>query len=145
MVIRLIGYLFGAAVMVGLAAAATVAYIIWDVSQDLPNYEALAKYEPPVTTRLHAADGSMLAEYAREQRLYLPISTIPDLVIQAFLSAEDKSFYEHEGFDLVAITISVQDGSKGWKRQDDWRQVTADGLIPRCVHIGHDEIRMRRG
>ncbi|MDP2621504.1 MAG: penicillin-binding protein 1A [Hyphomicrobiales bacterium] len=107
MLVRFIGYLFAATVIVGLSGAAAVAYVVWYVSQDLPNYDALAKYEPPVTTRLHAADGRLLAEYARERRLYLPIDTIPDLVIHAFLSAEDKNFYEHSGLDYQGIIRAV--------------------------------------
>ncbi|MCB1435706.1 MAG: penicillin-binding protein 1A [Rhodobiaceae bacterium] len=107
MIFRFIGYLFAVAIMLGLAAAAAVAYIIWDTTQDLPNYDALAKYEPPVTTRIHAADGSLVAEYARERRLYLPINTIPDLVIEAFLSAEDKNFYQHNGIDFAGIARAV--------------------------------------
>jgi penicillin-binding protein 1A len=105
--VRLIGYLFSAAVVVGLAGAAAVGYVVWYTSQDLPNYDALARYEPPVTTRLHAADGRLMAEYAREQRLYLPINNIPDLVIEAFLSAEDKNFYEHNGLDYSGILRAV--------------------------------------
>ena len=107
MLVRLIGYFFAATVIVGLSGAAAVAYVIWYTSQDLPNYDALAKYEPPVTTRLHAADGRLMAEYARERRLYLPINTIPDLLIQAFLSAEDKNFYEHNGLDYQGIIRAV--------------------------------------
>ena len=54
-------------------------------------------------TRVHAADGSLLAEYANERRLYLPIQAVPKLVINAFLSAEDKNFYEHGGLDFDGI------------------------------------------
>ena len=54
-------------------------------------------------TRVHAADGSLLAEYANERRLYLPIQAVPKLVINAFLAAEDKNFYEHGGLDFYGI------------------------------------------
>ena len=67
----------------------------------------LANYEPPVTTRLHAADGSLMAEYARERRLYLPIQAIPDRVKAAFVSAEDKNFYSHPGIDIAGILRAV--------------------------------------
>jgi penicillin-binding protein 1A len=107
MIFRFIGYLFAVAILFGLAGAGAVAYIIWETNQDLPNYDALAEYEPPVTTRIHATDGSLVAEYARERRLYLPINTIPDLVIQAFLSAEDKNFYQHNGLDFAGIARAV--------------------------------------
>lgn len=107
MFLRFFGYLFSAAIVVGLAAAAAIAYIVWESSQDLPDYEQLARYEPPVTTRIHAADGSLVAEYARERRLYLPINTIPDGLIQAFLSAEDKNFFHHNGLDFTSIARAV--------------------------------------
>ena len=54
-------------------------------------------------TRVHAADGSLLAEYAKERRLYLPIQAIPNLVKDAFIAAEDKNFYEHPGIDVSGI------------------------------------------
>ena len=70
------------------------------VSKDLPDYEVLANYEPPVTTRLHRRGwGALMAEFARERRLYLPIQAVPDRVKAAFLSAEDKNFYSHPGVD----------------------------------------------
>jgi penicillin-binding protein 1A len=70
---------------------------------DLPDYDSLAEYEPPVMTRIHAADGELMAEHARERRLYLPIQAVPDLIKAAFLSAEDKNFYEHDGIDISGI------------------------------------------
>ena len=60
------------------------------ISRDLPDYHQLEKYEPPVTTRLFAGDGQLLMEYATERRLFMPIDTIPDLVKNAFIAAEDK-------------------------------------------------------
>ena len=56
-----------------------------------------------VMTRVHAGDGSLVAEYARERRLYIPIQAVPKLVINAFLAAEDKNFYEHGGLDFTGI------------------------------------------
>ncbi len=67
----------------------------------------LANYEPPVTTRVHAADGALWAEYARERRLYLPIQAMPRLLIAAFLSAEDKNFYKHGGVDPEGLARAV--------------------------------------
>ncbi|QDB99269.1 penicillin-binding protein 1A [Mesorhizobium sp. 8] len=101
--IRLIGYFFGVATTLGLLVAAAVAVYVGHLAKDLPDYEVLAKYEPPVTTRFHAADGALMAEYARERRLYLPIQAIPDRVKAAFLSAEDKNFYNHPGIDITGL------------------------------------------
>jgi penicillin-binding protein 1A len=69
----------------------------------LPDYSQLQDYEPPVMTRVHASDGSLLGEYAKERRLYLPIQAVPKSVINAFLAAEDKNFYEHGGLDFYGM------------------------------------------
>ncbi len=105
--IRLIGYFFGIGVTLALVVAAGVAIYIGSLSRDLPDYEVLARYEPPVTTRVHASDGSLMAEFARERRLYLPIQAIPDRVKAAFLSAEDKNFYQHPGIDILSLFRAV--------------------------------------
>ena len=76
-------------------------------SKDLPDYEVLAKYEPPVMTRIHANDGNMIAEFSRERRIYVPFTAIPDQLIHAFLSAEDKTFYQHGGIDIQGILRAV--------------------------------------
>jgi len=103
MILRLFGYLFGIGAVLFLAAAAGVAWYVSSLTQDLPNYDSLAKYEPPVMTRVHAGNGQLLAEYAEERRLYLPIQAIPDQIKHAFISAEDKNFYEHSGLDYSGI------------------------------------------
>ncbi|KAB2872490.1 MAG: penicillin-binding protein 1A [Bauldia sp.] len=105
--IRLIGYFFGVGVALALVAAAGVAIYVSSLGKDLPDYEVLARYEPPVTTRVHASDGSLMGEFARERRLYLPIQAIPDRVKAAFLSAEDKNFYHHPGIDLTGLARAV--------------------------------------
>ena len=105
--IRLIGYFFGVGVALALVAAAGVAIYIGSVTKDLPDYEVLARYEPPVTTRVHASDGALMGEFARERRLYLPIQAVPDRVKAAFLSAEDKNFYSHPGVDITGLVRAV--------------------------------------
>ncbi|MFD2250619.1 penicillin-binding protein 1A [Pseudochelatococcus lubricantis] len=101
--LRFVGFAFAALALLFVGGAAVVGFFIWKYSQDLPDYSQLANYQPPVTTRVHAGDGSLLAEYSRERRLYLPISATPKLLIDAFLSAEDKSFYKHAGVDPEGI------------------------------------------
>ena len=81
--------------------------IIWKYTIDLPDYTVLAKYEPAVTTRLFAGDGQLLMEYAVEKRIFVPIEKIPDRVKQAFLSAEDKSFYSHSGVDYKGVIRAI--------------------------------------
>lgn len=103
LLVRFLGFLFAAGTVVFLVGVAAVAGVIWHFSKDLPDYTQLQNYEPPVMTRVHAADGSLLAEYAKERRLYLPIQAVPKLVINCFLAAEDKNFYEHGGIDYSGM------------------------------------------
>jgi penicillin-binding protein 1A len=105
--IRLIGYFFGVAIMLGLVVAGGVALYISQLTNDLPDYEVLARYEPAVTSRVHASDGELMAEFAKERRLFLPIQAIPDRVKAAFLSAEDKNFYTHPGIDVTGLVRAV--------------------------------------
>src|SRR5690606_19934382 len=105
--LSVLGWLFAAGVVAFVAGSAVAGYLLWSYSQDLPSYEKLAEYEPPVMTRIHAHDGRLIAEFARERRIFVPINTIPKLVIHAFLSAEDKRFYEHGGLDFVGIARAV--------------------------------------
>jgi penicillin-binding protein 1A len=100
---RIIGFMFATGALLFVVVAAVFAGVIWKYEQDLPDYSLLKNYEPPVMTRVHAADGSLLAEYSRERRLYLPSDEIPDLVKHAFISAEDKNFYNHWGVDPEGI------------------------------------------
>jgi len=84
-------------------------YMLWQMNQDLPDYSKLANYEPPVMTRVHADDGTLIAEYAHEHRLYVPFNVIPKRVVHAFLAAEDKNFYEHGGVDPRGIARAMLD------------------------------------
>lgn len=79
----------------------------WKISQELPDYHQLAKYEPPVTTRLYAGDGQLLMEYAAQKRLFVPENKIPEKVKQAFIAAEDKKFYSHSGIDFIGIARAI--------------------------------------
>jgi penicillin-binding protein 1A len=101
--VRFLGFLFAAGTVLFLVGVAAVAGLIWHFSKDLPDYSQLQDYEPPVMTRVHAADGALLGEYSKERRLYLPIQAVPKLVINAFLAAEDKNFYEHGGIDFSGM------------------------------------------
>src|SRR6195952_4937894 len=103
LLVRFLGFLFAAGTVVFLVGVAATAGMIWHFSKDLPDYSQLQDYEPPVMTRVHAADGALLAEYSKERRLYLPIQAVPKLVINAFLAAEDKNFYEHGGIDFSGM------------------------------------------
>jgi penicillin-binding protein 1A len=103
LLLRFFGFLFAAGTILFVVGVAGAAGLLWHFSKDLPDYSQLKDYEPPVMTRVHASDGSLVAEYARERRLYIPIQAVPKLVINAFLAAEDKNFYEHGGLDFTGI------------------------------------------
>jgi len=90
------------------AAVAVVAFCFagfWalTLTRDLPGVDTLRNYSPPVTTRVYAGNGTVLGEYARERRFFVPAAFIPRLVKQAFTSAEDRNFYNHPGVDPSAI------------------------------------------
>ncbi|MES2031849.1 MAG: penicillin-binding protein 1A [Pseudomonadota bacterium] len=107
LLVRFMGFLFAAGTVVFLVGVAAAAGLIWHYSKDLPDYSQLQDYEPPVMTRVHAADGALLGEYSKERRLYLPIQAVPKLVINAFLAAEDKNFYEHGGLDYSGMARAM--------------------------------------
>jgi penicillin-binding protein 1A len=78
-------------------------------SENLPDYEQLKNYNPMITTRLYASDGSLISEFSKEKRIFVPIDNIPKNLINAFLAAEDANFYKHSGIDPLAIfRTSVQ-------------------------------------
>ncbi len=89
--------------------AGVVAWLFIHYGADLPDYASLADYQPPTVTRIHAGDGRLLAEYAHERRVFVPISAIPPMVRQAFVSAEDKNFFVHPGIDPVGIARAAYD------------------------------------
>jgi penicillin-binding protein 1A len=101
--LRFLGWVFAGGTILFLAGVTAAAGLLWHFSKELPDYSQLQDYEPAVMTRVHASDGSLLAEYARERRLYIPIQAVPKLVINAFIAAEDKNFYDHGGLDFSSI------------------------------------------
>src|SRR6185295_5992012 len=103
LLLRFCGFVFAVGTIVFLVGVGAAAGLLWHFSKDLPDYSQLQDYEPPVMTRVHASDGSLLAEYANQRRLYIPIQAVPKMVINAFTSAEDKNFYEHNGLDFGGI------------------------------------------
>ena len=108
---------FGAifsAVTIGIFMAAIGAGgILWMYSRDLPNHEQLAQYTPPMISRVYSSQGRIMDEFARERRLFTPAEDIPDLVKHAFISAEDKNFYQHPGYDLRGMVAALVAAAKG--------------------------------
>jgi penicillin-binding protein 1A len=101
--LAVLGGLMSAGVLAGVVFSIVAFVYVVKVTEDLPAIEDLAEYEPPVMSRVQAGDGRLIAEYARESRVFVPIETIPPRVIDAFLSAEDKNFYNHNGVEPVGM------------------------------------------
>jgi len=97
-----------------LVALCFIAVFLWvaSLARDLPSHERLASYEPPITSRVHAGDGTLIAEFAEEHRVFVPIESIPDHVVQAFVAAEDKKFFSHKGLDYIGILRGAINSAK---------------------------------
>ena len=89
--------------------------------RDLPDYSQLRNYEPPIVTRLYAGDGHLLAEFAQEKRVFVPIQFIPDRVKHAFIAAEDQNFYTHSGVDMKAVARALLKNIMSKVQGDDRR------------------------
>ncbi len=100
---RLIAGLFSFAALAAIAAVAGVGLVVWMYDRDLPSHESLANYAPATLSRVYSGEGALIAEFARERRIFIPSDEIPDLVKQAFISAEDKNFYSHPGVDVTGV------------------------------------------
>lgn len=104
---RLITLLVSTALLFIILGFGIVLGAFWHFGRDLPDYQALAHYEPPITTRVYAGDGRLVAEYAVEKRTFVPLAVVPEKVINAFLAAEDKNFYVHPGMDFTGVARAV--------------------------------------
>ncbi len=91
-------------------AALVIGAVFWMYGRDLPSHESLAQYKPPTISRIYSGEGQLIDEFAQERRLFTPSDEIPDLVKHAFISAEDKNFYTHHGYDprgIIAAAIEA--------------------------------------
>ncbi len=105
--IRLLRFIFWLAATGILLGGVAALFVADHFGRGLPAYGWLATYEPPVATRVHAGDGRLLAEFAIEHRLFVPVEAIPKRVVDAFLAAEDKTFYDHAGLDPAGLFRAV--------------------------------------
>ena len=92
-----------------LMAGLTIGAIFWMYSRDLPSHESLAQYKPPTISRIYSSEGQIIDEFARERRLFAPADEIPDLMKHALISAEDKNFYTHNGYDTRGMASAARD------------------------------------
>lgn len=100
---RIFMLLLSIGVLGAIAGAGLFVAVLYYFGHGLPDYRALEKYEPPIVTRAYANDGRLLAEFAAEKRVFVPVQSVPKRVIDAFLSAEDKNFYTHTGVDFYSV------------------------------------------
>jgi len=126
--LRFIALLFSTFFLLAIVGVGGVLGVFWHYGRGLPDYHQLAHYEPPVTTRVYAGDGRLVAEYAVEKRSFVPVSAMPQRVINAFLAAEDKNFYSHSGVDPVGILRAVVTNIRSRGMGSDRRPVGASTI-----------------
>ncbi|WP_409977100.1 penicillin-binding protein 1A [Pseudoruegeria sp. SHC-113] len=112
-ILSFFGGIFSVITIGAVAVALTIGAIFWIYGRDLPNHEQLAQYTPKTISRIYSGEGRIIDEFARERRLFAPSEEIPDLVKQAFISAEDKNFYSHKGYDPLGMVKAGLDALQG--------------------------------
>ncbi|MFP7570709.1 penicillin-binding protein 1A [Marivita sp. S2033] len=108
-ILSFFGAIFTLITMGAMMVALAVGAVFWMYGRDLPSHDSLAQYTPPTISRIYSGEGRIIDEFAQERRLFTPAREIPDLVKQAFISAEDKNFYSHQGYDLRGIAAAAID------------------------------------
>jgi len=93
--------------MAAAIVALSIGAVFYMYGRELPSHESLAQYKPPTISRIYSREGRIIDEFAKERRLFVPSDEIPDLVKQAFISAEDKNFYTHDGYDARGIAAAA--------------------------------------
>ena len=112
-VTSLFGGIFTLVTTGALFVALMIVAVFWMYGRDLPNHQQLASYTPPTISRVYSGQGRIIDEFAQERRLFAPSEDIPDLVKAAFVSAEDKNFYQHKGYDPIGIVSAAVDAAQG--------------------------------
>jgi penicillin-binding protein 1A len=112
-ILGFVGSIFTLVTMGLLMSALAIGAIFWMYGRDLPSHESLAQYTPPTISRIYSAEGRMIDEFAEERRLFAPVEDIPDLVKDAFISAEDKNFWTHKGYDPRGMIAAAVDAAQG--------------------------------
>ncbi len=106
-ILSLFGTVFSLITLVVVMVALSIGAVFHIYGNDLPSHESLANYAPPTISRIYSTEGRIIDEFAQERRLFTPAEEIPDLVKQAFISAEDKNFYSHAGYDARGIAAAL--------------------------------------
>jgi len=112
-ILGFLGLIFSWLAIGSIMALGVLAGVFYIYGRDLPDHAQLARYEPPTLSRIYSGEGRLMDEFARERRIFTPIDEIPDQVKAAFVSAEDKNFYHHAGFDPMGIAAAIYQASQG--------------------------------
>ncbi len=81
--------------------------ILWNFSNNIPDYKFLKNYKPPVSSKVYSGNGDVVADFSKEKRIFVPYRSIPQNVINSFLSAEDKNFFSHPGVDAKGVLRAI--------------------------------------
>ena len=104
---RLIKNIFIGFVSFSLISVIIVLGILWNYSNNIPDYKFLKSYKPPVSSKVYSGNGEVVADFSKEKRIFVPYESIPQNVINSFLSAEDKNFFSHPGVDAKGVLRAV--------------------------------------
>ena len=106
-ILSFFGTIFSFVTLAAMVVALSIGAVFWVYGRDLPSHESLASYQPKTISRIYSSEGRIIDEFAVERRLFAPADEIPDLVKEAFISAEDKNFYTHKGYDTRGIAAAI--------------------------------------
>ena len=107
MIIRYIKFLLVFFTLVVITLSSILFYTLWKFSPLLPSYEKIINYQPKLSSRVYSSDGVLLKSFYYEERIFIPVNRIPQKIKNAFISAEDKNFYQHFGIDFIAIFRAI--------------------------------------
>ena len=91
----------------GLLATFSLLAILWAFSTNLPDYKFLKNFKPPVSSKVYSGEGELVNDFSTEKRIFVPYNAIPKIVINSFLSAEDKNFFSHPGVDAKGVMRAI--------------------------------------
>ncbi|MFM8990071.1 MAG: penicillin-binding protein 1A, partial [Alphaproteobacteria bacterium] len=114
---NVVAWIFAFVVAAGILACGGIGVLVYQVSQNLPDHAHLADLQPSVMTRVHAGDGRVFAEYAIERRIFVPLEAMPARLAEAFVSAEDKTFWTHPGISVPDIVRAAATNAQNWGRK----------------------------
>ena len=104
---KLIKNIFIGFLTISLVLLISILGILWNFSNNIPDYKFLKNYKPPVSSKVYSGNGDLVADFSKEKRIFVPYSSIPKNVINSFLSAEDKNFFSHPGVDAKGVLRAI--------------------------------------